>query len=156
MAMRQWDEMWNNVIRYVIFQDDELKKLMLLPEKTNIVQFIDRYFIEAAWTNKLLENEDVRILYADASGADTSVPNVRRNIMTFDIYVKMTELRNATNDRLALRTKLIAARIDELLRKNEYILKSGYKFMPAGAWPSGTRTAGYARYTIAFYYMKVF
>ena len=105
MAMQQWDNIWNNVIRYVLFQDERLKELMLLPEKTNIVQFIDRYFIEASWTNKLLENENVRILYADASGADTSVPNVRRNILTFDIYVKMTELRNAINDRLALRTK---------------------------------------------------
>lgn len=156
MAMQQWDEMWNNVIRYVIFQDEELKKLMQLPEKTNIIQFIDRYFIEASWTNKLLENEDVRILYADASGAETSTPNVRRNILTFDIFVRMTELHNATTDRLAMRTKLIAARLDHLLRKNEYVLKSGYKFMSAGAWPSGTKTSGYARYTVAFYYMKVY
>ena len=154
--MLGWIKAWNKIIREIIFHDHELKKLMKIPSKTGVVQFCDRYFIRAGYTNKLLTNEVCRIVYADVQGADDKVPNVRKNMMTFDIYVKEDELRTVGDDALIMRTHLIAARLKELLTKERYLLDTGYRFWLAGDWDLGTRTTGYARYTIAFYYMKVY
>ena len=151
-----WQNAWNKIIRKVIFPDADLKKLMEIPSKTGILQFIDRYFIRAGYTNKLLTDEACRIVYSDVQGADTDVPNVRRNMMTFDIYVKMEELHNYGDDRLQFRTHLIAQRLQELLTKERHLEGTGFRFWLAGDWDLGTRVTGYARYCIAFYYMKVY
>ena len=153
--MYGWINAWNKIIREVIWKDHELKTLMKIPAKTGIIQFIDRYFIRAGYTNKLLSDEVCRIVYADVQGSDTNVPNVKRNMMTFDIYVKQDELHNVGDDRLQFRTHLIAARLNKLLTQERYLKDTGYRFWIAGDWDLGTRTIGYARYTIAFYYMKV-
>ena len=154
--MYGWIDAWNKIIREVIWKDHELKTLMKIPSKTGIIQFIDRYFIRAGYTNKLLSDEVCRIVYADVQGSDTNVPNVKRNMMTFDIYVKQDELHNVGDDRLQFRTHLIAARLNKLLTQERYLKDTGYRFWIAGDWDLGTRTVGYARYTIAFYYMKVY
>ena len=154
--MLGWINAWNKIIREVIFHDYELKRLMKLPPKTGIIQFTDRYFVRAGFTNKLLTDEACRIIYADVPGHDTDVPNVRKNMMTFDIYVKNEEMRNVGDDGLQMRTHLIAERLFKLLTKERYINETGYRFRIAGDWDLGTRTAGYSRYTIAFYYMKVY
>ncbi len=154
--MRGWIDAWNKIIREVIWPDHELKVLMKMPSKTGIIQFIDRYFIRAGYTNTLLKDEVCRMVYADVQGSQTEVPNVKRNMMTFDIYVKQEELHNFGDDRLVLRTQMIAARLKELLTQVRYLKGTGYRFWVAGDWDLGTRTTGYARYTIAFYYMKVY
>ena len=154
--MYGWIDAWNKIIREVIWKDHELKTLMKIPAKTGIIQFIDRYFIRAGYTNKLLSDEVCRIVYADVQGSDTNIPNVKRNMMTFDIYVKQDELHNVGDDRLQFRTHLIAARLNKLLTQERYLKDTGYRFWIAGDWDLGTRTIGYARYTIAFYYMKVY
>ena len=129
---------------------------MEVPKNTSIINFIDKYFIRAGYTNKLLENENVRVVYSDIQGEATPVPNVKRNMITFDIYVKMQELHNVGQDRLVMRTQLIANRLIKLLTKSRYILDTGYRFWIAGDWDLGTRTTGYARYCVAFYYLKVY
>lgn len=154
--LNRWNDDWNDIIRYVIFADEELKRLMKIPENTNIITFIDKYFIEADYTTKVLKDESVRVIYKDITGADTEVPNVKKNMMTFDIYVKLDDLHNADVDRLKMRTRLIAARLYELLTKERYLNDSGYRFWIALEGNQGTRTIGYARYMIAFYYMKVY
>ena len=154
--MYGWINAWNKIIREVIWKDHELKTLMKIPPKTGIIQFIDRYFIRAGYTNKLLTDEVCRIVYADVQGAETNVPNVKKNMMTFDIYVKQDELHNVGDDRLVFRTHLIAARLNKLLTQDRYLADTGYRFWIAGDWDLGTRTIGYARYTIAFHYMKVY
>lgn len=154
--MMGWINAWNKIIRQVIFKDYELKQLMKLPPKTGIIQFIDRYFIRAGYTNALLTDEVCRIVYADVQGHDTEVSNVKKNMMTFDIYVKTEELHNIGDDRLQFRTHLIAERLFKLLTQDRYIAETGYRFWPAGDWDLGTRTVGYARYTLALYYMKVY
>ena len=103
-SMMRWINDWNTIIRRVIFADEELKTLMKLPANTNIISFIDKYFIRAGYTNKLVENETVRIVYSDIQGNDTAVPNVKKKMMTFDIYVKTEDLHNTGNDRLIMRT----------------------------------------------------
>lgn len=154
--MMGWLNAWNTIIRQIIWKDDTLKTLMKLPAKTNIIQFIERYFIRAGFTDELLTDEVCRIVYSDVQGNDTEVPNVRKNMMTFDIYVKENELHNVGNDRLLSRADLIAERLYKLLTQERYLAGTGYRFWIAGDWDLGTRTVGYTRKTIAFYYMKVY
>ena len=154
--MMGWIDAWNSIIRNVIWRDHDLKVLMKLPPKTGILQFIDRYFIRAGYSNTLLTDEVCRIVYSDVQGSPTDVHNVTKNMMTFDIYVKQEELHNIGDDRLRMRTHLIAERLYKLLTKERYLAETGYRFWIAGDWDMGTRVTGYARYTIAFYYMKVY
>jgi len=151
-----WINAWNTIIREIIWRDYDLKRLMKLPPKTGILQFCDRYFIRAGFTNSLLTDEVCRIVYSDTQGSDTAVPNVRKNMMSFDIYVKQEELHNVGDDRLISRADLIAERLYRLLTNERYLAETGYRFWIAGDWDLGTRTVGYVRKTIAFYYMKVY
>lgn len=152
-----WTNAWNTIIRQVIFKDTELKDLMKLPGKTNIVQFTDRYFIRAGFSNKLLTDEICRIVYADTAQGETAVPNVKRNIMTFDIFVKDEEMYNIGKDRLVSRLDYIADRLYKLLTQKRYLQNTGYRFwIAAQDLDLGTKTVGYSRKTIAFYYMKVY
>ena len=115
MLNRHWIDDWNDILRDVIFADDELKRLMLIPENTNIITFIDKYFVRAGYTTKVLTNESVRIVYGNVHSTETRNPNVTRNEMSFDIYVKLDHIHNAENDRLVMRTHLIAKRLIDLL-----------------------------------------
>ena len=154
--MLGWTKNWNYIIRNVIFKDHELKRLMKIPKTTGVIQFTERYFIKAGFTNQLLTDEVSRIVYSDTQGAPTDVPNVRRNMLVFDIYVKNDEQRGVSDDGLILRSDLIADRLDKLLRRERYLADTGYRFVPAGDVDLGTRTAGYSRHTISYYYMKVY
>ena len=151
-----WTNAWNTIIRKVIWPDHDLKVLMKIPPKTGILQFNQRYFIRAGFTNELLTDEVCRIIYADTTSHETAVPTVKRNIMTFDIYVKKEELFNIGDDRLISRLDLIVEKLDRLLRNERYLAGTGYRFWPADTGLDlGTRTTGYARRTISYYYMKV-
>lgn len=154
--MLGWIKGWNSIIRNVIFKDYELRKLMKLPSKTGVIQFTERYFVKAGYTNKLLTDESCRIVYSDVQASETDVPNVKKNMLQFDIYVKNEELRTCSDDGLILRTHLIAERLFKILTKTRYLNETGYRFWLAGEWDIGTRTAGYTRCKIAFYYMKVY
>lgn len=158
MPISGWMNDWNDIIRDVIFPDTELKALMMVPPETNIITFIDKYFIRSGYTNDLLENEDVRIVYGDIAAHDTAAPNVKRNEMIFDIYVRDVCLHNATNDRLQYRTHLIANRLIQLLTKGgtsgKYL--GGYRFWVKKDLDLGTKTTGYVRYCVSFEYMKVY
>ena len=152
-----WINAWNKIIRKVIFPDYKLKQLMKIPAKTKITDFVQYYFIRAGYTNELLTNQVCRIVYGDTAGKDTDVPNVRKNMMTFDIYVKTKNLYDTDEDDMLIsRTQLIANRLNYLLTKDRYLQETGYRFWIAGDWDLGTRTTGYSRYTISFYYMKVY
>lgn len=154
--MLGWINAWNTIIREIIWRDYDLKHLMKMPPKTGILQFCDRYFIRAGFTNTLLTDETCRIVYSDTQGSDTQVPNIRKNMITFDIYVKQEELHNVGDDRLLSRADLIAERIYKDLTNERYLANTGYRFWIAGDWDLGTRTVGYVRKSIAFYYMKVY
>lgn len=154
--MLGWINAWNTIIRQVIWPDYRLKQLMKIPKQTGILQFCDRYFIKAGYSNKILSDEVCRIVYSDIQSKQTDVPNVKKNMLIFDIYVKREELHNVGDDRLMMRTHLIAERLNKLLKQTRYLADTGYRFWIAGDWDGGTRTSGYARYTIAFYYMKVY
>ena len=82
----------------------------MIPAKSrnNIREFIARYFIEDAMPDEPVVDEDVRIIYYDEEGSKLGTPHVTKKILAFDIYVKESNLYNATNDRLQRRDKLIA------------------------------------------------
>lgn len=107
---RTWKDNWNNILRDVLFQDDLLKELMLLPEDCTIIQFIDKYFIEDENADEIMTDELVRITYYDSRGRETGNKNVRLKYKEFDIYVRKDVLHTATRDRLQNRYDLIADR----------------------------------------------
>lgn len=153
-----WINDWNEIIRDVIYPDIELRQLMRLPKSVGIIEFIDKYFIRSGYSNQVLEHEDVRIVYGNTGAHETETPNVTKNEMSFDIYVKQEHLHNVGNDRLQLRTHLIAAKLIELLTKHgtsgKYL--GGYRFWVKNEMDLGTRTTGYARYCVTFYYVRVY
>lgn len=154
MAWNQWSDAWNDIIRYVIYPNEQLKQLMNVPKGTSIVDFIDKYFIRAGYTNTVLTNQSVRVIYADTMIGDTGNPNVTRNEMSFDIYVKLDDIHNVGKDRLRLRTNLIAAKLVQLLTKEKILY--GYRFRVSGETDIGTSAIGYARHHIIFNYMRTY
>lgn len=152
MIGRHWIDDWNYIIRDVIFEDAELKSLMKIPEGTNIIKFIDEYFIQAGYTSKVLTNQAVRIVYGNVYSNETSNPMVLKNELSFDIYVKLDDIHNVEDDRLVMRTHLIADRLINLLTKHRYL--KGYRFWVVGQREMGTSTIGYARYNVSFNYLK--
>lgn len=148
-----WINDWNDIIRHVIFSDKELMSLMKIPEKTSIIDFIDRYFIRAGFTNKILSNEDVRIVYGSTSSA-TNIDGVTSNVMNFDIYVKLENLHNVGVDRLVMRTQLIAQRLIYLLTRVRY--NGVYRFYDPVEGDMGTSAVGYARYRVSLSYTRTY
>lgn len=96
-----WNDNWNDIIRYVIFPDPILRKLMCLDDSITITKFRDKYFInDRATTNEIVTDENVRILWYDNEGRETGNAHVRNRYKEFDIFVKNDVLYNATDDRL--------------------------------------------------------
>lgn len=148
-----WRKEFNDILRYIIFQDEELKTLMKVPNGTSILDFFDKYFIEMGFTDETLKNEAVRVVYGSIGNND--IPKVLKNEISFDIYVKKSELRNATKDRLMLRTHLVADRIKTLLTQKDNPNMGGYVFREIGESELGTSTVGYTRYNISFNYFSI-
>lgn len=153
MVNKYWEKDWNDIIRYVIFEDEELKSLMKIPENTNIITFIDKYFVRAGYATNVLTNEDVRIVYGSIA-LDSLNPNVTRNEMSFDIYVKLEHIHDIGRDRLEMRTHAIAARLINILTDRRYM--GVYRMWVTGEGERGTGTIGYARYNVSFGYMKTY
>lgn len=149
----QWINDFNTILRDIIFCDEELKRLMMIPEGTNIIDFIDRYFIRAGHTSKLLSNESVRIVYGGMATGFAS-DNVTTNVMSFDIYVKNEHLHNSERDRLVMRTQLIGKRLIDLLTKNRY--NGVYRFYTPMESDMSTNVIGYTRYNVSLRYMRVY
>ena len=145
-----WDDNWNDVIRYEIYQDAKLKEQLCTPPQATINQFIENYFIEGSGTDQLQTNELVRVVHYDNEGVDTGNKNVLRRYKEFDIYVKKSHLYNASNDRMKSRCKLIAERIKWILLKEQHI--HGLHFEYANEFDMWTKTVGYQRYHLVFTY----
>lgn len=148
-----WIQDWNAILREIIFADPVLTELMKIPEGTSVIEFIDRYFVQAGYTNKVLSNESVRIVFG-SFGVPTNTPNVTRNILSFDIFVKNEDLHNVGRDRLVMRTKLIARRLIQLLTNQRY--NGIYRFYDPHESDMGTSAIGYARYNVSLSYMKTY
>lgn len=122
-----------------------------MPEGTDILTFIDKYFIRDSSTDELLTNEKVRIVHSDTQGLRTRNQYVHGKFKHFDIFVSEDVERTATNDTLQSRQVLIAQRIKELLlkKRDQY----GLRFTYEDEYDLWTKTVGYKLYHIVFFYM---
>lgn len=150
--IKTWKDHWNDIIRYVLFQDVKLKELMCIPANTSIIDFVDKYFIENTSGDEILVNEKVRILYWDSEGSKTGNQSMKNMFKNFDIYVKEDVLHNADNDRLKCRYDLIAERLRYLLTREYHICNMHFAF--ENEFNLWTKTAGYRRYHVVFSYKK--
>lgn len=150
LKTKTWKDNWNNVIRHVLFPDEELRKLMLLPNDISIIEFIDKYFIQDENAGEQLISEPVRIIYWDSEGRDSGNMNVRNKYKEFDIFVKDDVLHTATNDRLQNRYDQIAERQKYLLLKDTHV--QGLRFRYEDDYNLWTKTIGYKRYHVVFSY----
>ena len=147
-----WEDNWNDVIRYVLFQDDTLKTAMAIPEAqwNNIQAFRDRYFVNDVMSDTLLTDEQVRICYYQDPGFQIN-NHVHRRLLRFDIYVKRDiQFTVDKVDRLRQRQKVIARRLRDLLTGRDYVC--GLKFQYEDEYDLPVRTPGYVRFHIYFSY----
>ena len=147
---RTWQDNWNNVVRNVLFPDDKLKELMLVPTGTSIVAFQDKYFIRDGSTDELLTNEKVRIVTHDDQGSYTFNKGVNVKYKNFDIYCSEDVEHTADVDRLKSRQVLIAERIKYLLLRQKVCenIRFGYE----DEYDLWTKTVGYKLYRLTFFY----
>ena len=124
---------------------------MLVPEGTDILTFINKYFIRDVATDELLTNEKVRVVHSDTQGLRTRNPYVQGKYKHFDIFVSEDVEHTASRDKLQSRQVLIAQRIKELLlqKKTQY----GLRFSFEDEYDLWTKTVGYKLYHIVFFYM---
>lgn len=104
---KTWDDNWNDILRTVIFQDEELKELMLIParDKSDIMKFVSEYFVEDPMPDELVTDQKVRVIYYESDGVGMNVPGMSIRFLEFDIFVHDSVLRTATRDRLKGRDK---------------------------------------------------
>lgn len=153
--IRTWADNINNVIRDVIFPDQELKDLMMIPEADNsdIIAFIQKYFIRDPSPDELLTNQDVRICYGDMAGTPIGKYAVRKN-MFFDIYVKQEHEHDVDNDVLKYRSDVLCSKLRELLTDQKYVCHIAFNYVDD--YILFTKTIGYTRHRILFSYNITF
>lgn len=155
MHQDAWIKEFNDIIRYKIFPDVELRELMQVPKTVTIIPFLEKYFVKAGYTDEVLTDEKVRIVYSSVTAYDTDVPNVKRNALNFDIYVRTDQNHNVSEDRLQSRGELIALKLKQMQCDKRYVDDTGYRFWPKTEADLGTKTVGYTRHHISFWYMRV-
>ena len=147
---RTWQDNWNNVVRNVMFKDDRLKELMLVPKTTDIMAFQKKYFIRDGSTDELLTNEKVRVVARDDEGAFTYNKNVRVKYKVFDIFVSEDVEHTADVDRLRSRQVMIAERIKYLLLRQKICEHLHFEY--EDEYDQWTKTVGYKMYRVTFSY----
>lgn len=128
--------------------------LIPTPEKDDIMQFITEYLVKFPMTDEILENHKVRVIYDDGEADDTNNPQVFRQNLTFDIFVKSDVLHTASEDRLKDRAVMIFERIKYLLTRTDYVCNM--RFRPYRDFGVGAKTIGYRRYRCVFTYYKTY
>lgn len=150
---RTWDDNWNNVFIKKIFQDTQLKDLMLIPEDKyhKLVSFRDKYFIRDVEADELLTDEKVRVIYYEEKGTKFGNPNVLKKYLCFDIYVKKDEQYNAdVQSGMKERTKLISERIRHLLTDERHVYHMSFSF--EDSFDLKSKVVGYVRYHLLMSY----
>ena len=147
---RTWADNWNNVVRRVLFKDDELRRLMLIPEDCTVTQFVQKYFIEDDSAGEIITDEAVRIIYHDEYGPDSGNSHIHQCYKEFDIFVKDNVMYTASRDRLQTRTHLIAERLKYLLLRQKNVEHMSFRYRDE--YHLWTKTAGFRRYHVIFSY----
>ena len=147
---RTWQDNWNNVIRNVLFPDEKLKELMLVPQGTDIMTFQKKYFIRDGSTDELLTNEKVRVVHYDKESYFTTNKGVRVKYKNFDIFVSEDVEHTADVDRLRSRQVMIAERIKYLLLRQKICEHIHFEY--EDEYDLWTKTVGYKLYHLTFFY----
>lgn len=147
---RTWQDNWNNVVRNVLFPDDKLKELMMVPTGTDIVTFQKKYFIRDGSTDELLTAEKVRIVTHDDQGSWTFNKGVNIKYKNFDIYCSEDVEHTADVDRLKSRQVLVAERIKYLLLRQKVCEHIHFEY--EDEYDLWTKTVGYKLYRLTFFY----
>lgn len=126
---------------------------MLIPEydKGNIIAFIEKYFVEDAMPDILLEDEKVRVVYYGEKGSDFDSNHIRKKYLSFDIYVHRDELYYDNEDALKTRAQAIAQKIKEILTDRRHVQNISFTY--EDDYSLGTKTVGYVRHHIVFSYL---
>ena len=148
--MRTWYDNLVNVFGQVLFKDQTLLELMLVPEgdRKNLITLRNKYIVMDDMADKLLVDEAVRILY-DEDACVKIDRNVQIKYVDFSIYVRNDQLHNVEPNRLVRRDVRIAERIKHLLHDRMHF---DVKFQYEDSYPSPTRAEGYSCYTVLFSY----
>lgn len=149
--IKTWKDNLNDVIRDVLFPDEELLDLMMIPEddRENIVKFIDKSFIRDPGPDEIVTDEDVRICYSEMEGQALG-SNVVRKYLFFDVYVKNEHLHDVGDDMLAFRTDKICQKIKEDLISDTYVCRLRFNYVDD--FSLFTKMIGYTRHRIIFSY----
>lgn len=153
MMGRTWDDNWNSILRYVIFDDPIMQELMLLPKDINILHFVQKYWLEDENGGEQLTDEKVRIVVYDGENVDSGNKEVLMRSKHFDVYVRDDYLYDADPvDRLRKRTRLIKDRLKLLQTSEPHLF--GMKFRFVDSYDQWTKMAGYKRYHVVFSYKE--
>ncbi len=151
IVTKSWADRWNDIQRDVLFPDEELKQLMMIPDGTNIVTWIRKYFVSEALCTELVTDEDVRVLWYEDQSSHTNNPLINNRKMCFDIYVKQAHNNDATNDLFVSRGKLIAQKLQEILTFPATVGR--VKFFYVDDYDVGTKMVGYVRHHLVVSYL---
>lgn len=146
--MAQVDQL--KAIRLLLFNDDELKELMAIPEDDfhSIIAFRDKYCIAGAGTYENIEMDiPVRLLVSWATMSQTNNNYVNYRPLDFEIWVQRSKEYGVTNNVFDRRQELIADRIKHLLTKNRI---EHFKFIFDDMNDMRSNTQDYNRFFIRF------
>lgn len=153
---KTWADNWNDIIRTVLFPDEKLKTLLMIPEKDreNIMAFITEYFVKFPMTDEVVTGHKVRVIYDEEQSTPMNIPQAVKRKLVFDIFVKSDEVHTADDDRLKDRAVLIYERIKYLLTRTQYVCNM--RFQAEDDYGVGAKTIGYRRYRGVFSYKKTY
>ena len=155
---RTWEDNWNNAIMKVLFTNTDLKNEMLIPpaKQSNLKAFIDQYFVEDVASDKIIINEEVRIVWhIEANPFIRGSANVHQKYLILDIYVKNERLHDVTTtNRLASRDVAIAKRIRYLLTRTKSVENISFEY--ADEFRLMSKLVGYQRLRLVFFYYATY
>lgn len=146
--MAQSDQL--KTIRLLLFNDDELKELMAIPEKdfNSIIAFRDRYCIAGAGTFENIEIDNpARLIIFWSDMSNTNNHMVMWRPLDIEIWVQRSKEYGVTNNIFDRRQELIAARIKKLLGEKKI---EHYKFHFEEMYDMRSNTQDYNRFFMRF------
>lgn len=153
MPNKSWNEAFTDVIVDYIWADDELRRLMCIPQNATIIDFIERWFVKAGTVTSPLTDEAVRIVYGNYKTYSQGDSHVNKQELSFDIYVRADISHNSESNRLVYRAEKIAERLRHLLTHGERYLSDAYRFWWVGESDMACAVYGYTRHNICFDYI---
>lgn len=125
---------------------------MLVPQKTAITQFVQKYFIEDSVGSQYLFDQKVRVLYFDEQGFDTKNKAIKVMYKMFDIYVRYDQVHTTGIDYLKNRYDLISQRLRYLMTRQYHIHNMHFEFR--GSYNMISKVPGYKRLRAVFVYKR--